>query len=84
MANRRKRKISDDDIGELYRRSLLNPDSFIMRLWEGIDYVTSRRFALRLAFVMTGFVVVLIIGWAIRWLTNAGSPSPTPATPKSP
>ena len=82
MANRRKRKISDDDSGELYRRSLLNPGRFITRLWEGFDYVTSRRFALHLAFVMSGFVVFLIVGWAIPWLTNAGSP--TPASPKSP
>ena len=46
MPNRRKHRISDDDIAELFRRSLFNPDRIIMRFWEGIDYVvTSHRFA---------------------------------------
>ena len=71
MANPRKRSISDEDIAELYRNSLFNPGRFAIRIWDGIDYVTSRRFALRLTFVLTCSVVVLIIGWAIRWLTNA-------------
>ena len=82
MPNPRKRRISDDDIAELYRNSLLNPGRFTMRFWDGIDYVTSRRSALRLTFVVICSVVVLIMGWAIRWLTNAKSPSPTPETPE--
>ena len=83
MPNPRKRRTSDDDIAELYRKSLLNPGRFTVRFWDWIDYVTSRRFALRLTFVVICSVGVLSIGWAIRWLMNAGSPSPTPATPES-
>ena len=83
MSNRRKRIISDDDIAELYRGSLLNPNRITMRLWDGIDYVISRRLVLNLALVLIGSALVLIIGWAIRWPTNAASPSPTPVTSKS-
>ena len=83
LPDRRERKISDDDIEELYRRSLFHPDRFTMRLWERIDYVTCRCSGLRLRLAVIGFVVVLIVGWAIRWLTNAESPLPTPAAPES-
>ena len=41
------RRLTDDDIAEFYRRSSLNPDRFTARFYEGLDYVTSRRFALR-------------------------------------
>ena len=83
LPDRRKREISDDDIEELYRRSLCHPGRFTMRFWNGIDYMTSGRFAWRLHFWIIGFVVVLIVGWAIRRLTNAESPLPTPAAPES-
>ena len=62
MPNPRKRRTSDDDIAELYRNSLFNPDRFTVRLWDGLDYVTSRRFALRFTLVIICSVVVLIIG----------------------
>ena len=59
MPNPRKRRISDDGIAELYRNSLLNPGRFAVRFWDGIDYLTSRRSALRLIFVVICSVVVL-------------------------
>ena len=60
MPNPRNPRISDEDIAELYRNSLCNPRRFIMRFWDGIDYVTSRRSALRLTFVLICSVAVLI------------------------
>ena len=57
MPNPRKRSISDDDIAELYRNSLFNPGRFVIRFWDGIDYVTSRRSALCLTFVVICSVV---------------------------
>ena len=62
MPNPRNRRILDNDFAELYRNSLFNPGGFTMRFWDGIDYVTSRRLALRLTFVVICSVGVLIIG----------------------
>ena len=62
MPNPRKRRTSDDDIAELYRNSLFNPDRFTVRFWDVLAYVTSRRFALRLTLVIVCSVVILIIG----------------------
>ena len=62
MPNPRKRRIPDDDIAELYRNSLFNPGGFTTRFWDGIDYVTSRRLASRLTFVVICSAGVLVIG----------------------
>ena len=66
------RRLTDDDIAEFYRRSLLNPGRFTARFYEGLDYVTSRRFALRLGLAALGLVAVLTVNWLHRWLTSAG------------
>ena len=66
------RRLTDDDIVELYRRSSLNPGRFTARFYEGLDYVTSRRFARRLGLAALGLVAVLTVNWLRRWLTNAG------------
>ena len=62
MPNRRKLRIADEDIAELYRNSVFNPGRITMRFWGRIDYVTSRLFVLRLTFVMFCSVVVPVWG----------------------
>ena len=66
------RRLTDDDIAEFYRRSSLNPGRFIARFYEGLDCVTSRRFALRLGLAALGGAAVLIVNWLRRRLTSKG------------
>ncbi len=66
------RRLTNDDIAGLYRRSSLNPGRFTAQFYEGLDCVTSRRFALRLGLAALGLVAVLTVNWLRRWLTSAG------------
>ena len=66
------RRLTDDDIAEFYRRSSLNPGRFTARFYEGLDYVMSRRFALRFGLAALGLAAVLTVNWLRRWLTNEG------------